>query len=128
MQGRYKARLFLRQDIIAEELGVSKIPLREVLMQLRAEGLVTFMLNRGAVVSELSAPEVEEIFAVRIAKETVAIQKAIPLSAQSLKPAHLVANLLLTHSMFFSIFEIIFIPYHLDPMEQSTLSPMPGFP
>jgi hypothetical protein len=58
-------------------LGVSKIPLRDALVQLKAEGLVTFMPERGAVVSELSANEVEEIYAMRIALESVAIGKAV---------------------------------------------------
>lgn len=78
LQGRYKANQPLRQDQLAEELGVSKIPLREALVQLKAEGLVTFMPQRGAVVSELSANEVEEIYAMRIALESVAIGKAVP--------------------------------------------------
>ena len=78
LQGRYKANQPLRQDLIAEELGVSKIPLREALVQLKAEGLVRFMPKRGAVVSKLSAAEVEEIYAMRIALETLAIEKAVP--------------------------------------------------
>ncbi len=77
LQGRYKANEPLRQDHLAEELGVSKIPLREALVQLKAEGLVTFMPNRGAVVSGLSAAEVEEIYTMRIALESLAIEKAI---------------------------------------------------
>jgi DNA-binding GntR family transcriptional regulator len=78
LQGRYKANQPLRQDHIAEELGVSKIPLREALVQLKAEGLVSFMPNRGAVVTELSAKEVDEIFTMRIALETQALERAIP--------------------------------------------------
>ena len=78
MQGQFKANQPLRQDHIAQELGVSKIPLREALVQLKAEGLVSFMPNRGAVVSELSANEVDEIFTMRIALETKALERAIP--------------------------------------------------
>lgn len=78
LQGRYKANQPLRQDRIAEELGVSKIPLREALVQLKAEGLVKFLPKRGAVVSELSAAEMVEIYAMRIALESLAIEKAIP--------------------------------------------------
>lgn len=83
LQGRYKAKQPLRQDRIARELGVSKIPLREALVQLKAEGLVSFMPNRGAVVTELSAKEVDEIFTMRIALETKALERAIP----NLRPA-----------------------------------------
>ena len=83
IQGQYKANEPLRQDQIAQELGVSKIPLREALVQLKAEGLVTFLPKRGAIVSELSRAEVEEIYAMRIALETIAIEKAIPLLSSS---------------------------------------------
>ncbi len=62
IQGHYKANQPLRQDQIAQDLGVSKIPLREALVQLKAEGLVTFLPKRGAIVSELSRAEVEEIY------------------------------------------------------------------
>ena len=55
----------LRQDAIAEELGVSRIPVREALRQLEAEGLVTFNPHRGAVVSTLSLDEIEELFELR---------------------------------------------------------------
>jgi DNA-binding GntR family transcriptional regulator len=44
----------LRQDALADELGVSRIPIREALRQLEAEGLVTFSPHRGAIVSSLS--------------------------------------------------------------------------
>jgi len=78
IQGRYKAGEPLRQDRIAQDLGVSKIPLREALVQLKAEGLVTFMPKRGAVVSSLSASEAAQIFIMRRALETVALEQAIP--------------------------------------------------
>jgi DNA-binding GntR family transcriptional regulator len=78
LQGRYKANQPLRQDLLADELGVSKVPVREALVQLKAEGLVTFLPNRGAVVTELSAGEVDEIFTMRNALETTALERAIP--------------------------------------------------
>jgi DNA-binding GntR family transcriptional regulator len=78
LQGRYRSGAPLRQDHIATEFGTSKIPVREALVQLRAEGLITFSPNRGAVVSELSADEVDEIYAMRTALETQALARAIP--------------------------------------------------
>ena len=77
LKGQYRAGEPLRQDLIAKELSISKGPLREALVQLKAEGLVTFMPKRGAVVSALSKDEVEEIFTMRIALETVAMKRAI---------------------------------------------------
>ncbi|MBX3010498.1 MAG: GntR family transcriptional regulator [Caldilineaceae bacterium] len=78
LHGQLKSQMPLRQDEIAARFGVSKIPVREALQQLKAEGLVTFFPNRGAVVSALSSAEVEEIYLMRIALETVALARAIP--------------------------------------------------
>ena len=78
LQGVLQSNAPLRQDEIAARFGISKIPVREALQQLKAEGLVTFYPNRGAVVSALSSAEVDEIYAMRIALETLALQRAIP--------------------------------------------------
>ncbi|MFH1138867.1 MAG: GntR family transcriptional regulator [Pseudomonadota bacterium] len=83
VRGEYRAKQPLRQDIIAAELGVSKIPLREALVQLRAEGLVEFLPNRGAVVSGLSPAEVDEVFTMRSALEVKALERSVP----KLRPA-----------------------------------------
>src|ERR1044071_2584060 len=55
----------LRQDALADELGVSRIPVREALRQLEAEGLVAFSPHRGAIVSSLSLEAIEEVFELR---------------------------------------------------------------
>ncbi len=68
----------IRQEHIALELGVSRIPLREALKQLEAEGFVTIEAHKGAVVAELSTAEVEELFELRVRIETWLLSKAIP--------------------------------------------------
>ncbi|KJC46538.1 GntR family transcriptional regulator [Bradyrhizobium sp. LTSP857] len=68
----------LRQDELAERFGTSRIPVREALRQLEAEGFVTFQPNRGAVVSDLSIDEVIELLEIRIALECHALRLAIP--------------------------------------------------
>jgi DNA-binding GntR family transcriptional regulator len=78
MQGRLEDGQPLRQDDIAARFGVSKIPVREALFQLKAEGLVDFLPNRGAIVAELSPAEAEEIFIMRVALETAVLRRAIP--------------------------------------------------
>lgn len=78
LHGELKSKQPLRQDEIAANFGVSKIPVREALYQLKAEGLVTFSPNRGAAVSELSPLEVDEVYTMRIALETIALRRAIP--------------------------------------------------
>ncbi len=78
LRGELRDGQALPQDELAARFGVSKIPVREALVQLQAEGLVTLIPNRGAVVAALSAPEVMEIYAMRVALETLALRHAIP--------------------------------------------------
>ncbi len=79
LRGELQGGQQLPQDKIATEYNVSKIPLREALVQLEGDGLVTFIPNRGAFVSELTAAEVREISLIRVALETMALRQAIPL-------------------------------------------------
>jgi DNA-binding GntR family transcriptional regulator len=59
----------IRQDALAAELRVSKIPLREALARLEADGLVLSQPNRGFFVRPMSPEEAEEIFALRLKLE-----------------------------------------------------------
>lgn len=67
----------LPQDDLARRMGVSRAPVRTALMQLEAEGLVTFEPHRGATVRTLSAERIVETFALRILLETNALRVAI---------------------------------------------------
>jgi DNA-binding GntR family transcriptional regulator len=78
LDGTYAAGLPLRQDALAIEFGISRIPLREALLQLEAEGLVRILPHRGAVVSELSPSEVEEIFELRAVLEPRLLKHSAP--------------------------------------------------
>jgi DNA-binding GntR family transcriptional regulator len=78
LRGDYPDGEPLRQDALADELGVSRIPVREALRQLEAEGLVTFNPHRGAVVSSLSLAEIEELFQLRADIECDLLARAIP--------------------------------------------------
>ena len=73
----------LRQDDLADRFRTSRIPVREALRTLEAEGLVTYAPNRGAVVAIVSAQEVQEMLEVRIALECHALRMAVPLAADS---------------------------------------------
>jgi DNA-binding GntR family transcriptional regulator len=79
LRGAYPEGEPLRQDAIAEEMGVSRIPIREALRQLEAEGLVSFSPHRGAVVSSLSLDEIDEVFELRADIESRLLRRAIPL-------------------------------------------------
>ena len=78
LRGAYPDGEPLRQDTLAEELGVSRIPVREALRHLEAEGLVTFSPHRGAVVSSLSLAEIEELFELRAEIECDLVRRAVP--------------------------------------------------
>lgn len=78
ISGELQSGAKLSQDELASRFGTSRIPVREALRQLEAEGLVTLYPNRGAVVATLSLSEVLEIMEIRIALECRALQLAIP--------------------------------------------------
>src|SRR5687768_3065054 len=78
LHGNYAEGEPLRQDALADELGVSRIPIREALRQLEAEGLVTFNPHRGAIVSTLSLAEIEEVFDLRTTIEADLLRRAVP--------------------------------------------------
>lgn len=62
----------IRQDALAAELGVSKIPLREALARLEQEGLLMSQANRGYFVRPMSRDQADEIFALRLSIEPAA--------------------------------------------------------
>src|SRR5437868_8619898 len=68
----------LRQDAIASQYHVSRIPVREALRQLDAEGLIVIVPNRGAVVPALSPDDVEELFSIRALLEPEVLKLSIP--------------------------------------------------
>ena len=78
LRGDYPEGAPLRQDALASELGVSRIPVREALRQLEAEGLVTISPHQGAMVSTLSIDEVRELFELRALIESDLLRRAIP--------------------------------------------------
>ncbi len=65
-------------DAIAQELAVSRTPVRTALRQLESEGLVTIYPHRAVMVSELSADDLEQMYAVRISLESLAAEMAVP--------------------------------------------------
>lgn len=63
---------------VAEHLGISRMPVREALRQLDAEGLVSMRPNRRAVVTRLSVAEVQDLFEMRAELEALAVRSAVP--------------------------------------------------
>jgi DNA-binding GntR family transcriptional regulator len=68
----------LRQDAIATQYQVSRIPVREALRQLDAEGLIAIVPNRGAVVPALSPDDIGELFSIRALLEPEVLKLSMP--------------------------------------------------
>ena len=77
--GRWAAGAPLRQEEIAAEFGVSRVPVREALFQLQAEGLVQMVPNKGMYVRTASAADLREWFGLRCLIETDVLVEAVPL-------------------------------------------------
>lgn len=69
LDGTYKAGERLVEDRLAQELGVSRIPVREALRGLASEGLVEIAPHRGATVAAVSRELATEMIEVRAALE-----------------------------------------------------------
>lgn len=78
ISGRLAAGTPLRQEQLASRFAVSRIPVRDALKRLAAEGLVQLKPNRGAAVAPLSVDDLTEVYEMRIAAETLALRTAIP--------------------------------------------------
>ncbi|MCW5254139.1 MULTISPECIES: GntR family transcriptional regulator [unclassified Streptomyces] len=68
----------LRQEAIAEELGVSVVPVREALKTLETEGQVTYRPRRGFSVTYLGMDELIELCDIRCNLESLAVTRGLP--------------------------------------------------
>lgn len=65
LRGRMLPGQHLAQTSLAEEHAISKVPVREALKQLHAEGLLEYDRNRGYFVARISRVEAEDLYALR---------------------------------------------------------------
>ena len=77
VRGELRLGELLSERVLAEQLGLSKTPVREALAQLRLEGLVRIVPQRGAFVFTLSAAELTALCEFRSTLETAALQHAM---------------------------------------------------
>ena len=76
LSGEYKAGDTMNELRLSRDLGVSRTPIREALMQLELEGLVETIQNKGAVVVGVSVKDIEDIYAIRLHIEGFASELA----------------------------------------------------
>ncbi|MFF0224152.1 GntR family transcriptional regulator [Streptomyces sp. NPDC004629] len=74
--GQLKPGTPIRQDALAEQFGVSRVPLREALKTVEAEGLVVHEAHRGYFVAELSLSDLREVYRIREILEAEAVRQA----------------------------------------------------
>jgi len=72
----------LRQERIAKKFGVSRVPIREAMSRLQAEGLVELRPRRGFAVTSLDLAQIVEIFELRMAIEEHALTTATVLRSE----------------------------------------------
>lgn len=70
ISGQYPPSSRITEQEIAEAAGVSRTPVREALRRLHAEGLVEFQANHGAVVTDWSDADADEVFELRAMLES----------------------------------------------------------
>lgn len=117
LSGRIRGGTRLVQDKVAAELNVSRVPVREALLQLEAEGLVRMEAHRGATVVWLSPEEIAEIFEIRTLLMTAAVRMAVPhltdeqiaqleqIAARQEGEANMTARARLNHAFYATLFQ-----------------------
>ncbi|MBN1317004.1 MAG: GntR family transcriptional regulator [Anaerolineales bacterium] len=84
IDGRLEPGKWLRQEALAQELGVSQMPIREALKRLVAEGLAERIPYKGVRVVEYSPEDIVDICTNRLVLESLAIRMATPLITDEL--------------------------------------------
>ncbi len=57
-----KPGMFISMNLVMKNIGISRTPLRDALLQLQTEGFVTFLPQRGIRINELSQQDIEDLY------------------------------------------------------------------
>ncbi len=76
MMGQLSPGERLLEVQLAEEMGVSRTPVREAIRRLELEGFVVMVPRKGAYVAGLSVNDIESVYEIRTALETLAVRLA----------------------------------------------------
>ena len=76
VSGDLPAKTRLLEPELARQLGVSRTPLREAIRQLEAEGFLTTIPRMGTFITEVSARDLEDVYAIRSVLEGLAARQA----------------------------------------------------
>src|SRR5665811_144214 len=99
LEGEFSPGERIRQEVIAERFGASRLPVREALRILQSDGLVTLIANSGAWVSQLDERECAESYEIRERLEPLLLRESMPvLTAADFMRLHELADQLETES------------------------------
>ncbi|MET8556308.1 GntR family transcriptional regulator [Streptomyces sp. NPDC004959] len=76
----YAGGTLLTEGEVADEVGVSRTPVREAMLRLEVEGLLKLYPKKGVLVLPVSAQEIEDVVETRLLVEQHAARKAVPAS------------------------------------------------
>lgn len=90
--GQYRPGMRLDEQDLADEFGVSRTPIREALIQLASAGMIEMRPRRGAIVAQVSATQLCEMFEVMAELEAMcgrlAARRITPAEQAELLEAH----------------------------------------
>jgi DNA-binding GntR family transcriptional regulator len=130
LSGKLRGGSRLVQDKIATELNVSRVPVREALLQLESEGLVRMEAHRGASVVWLSPEEIGELFELRALLVADAVRRAVPrltdeqirrleeIEHREARETNMAARARLTHTFYATLFEHLERPRQVAMIER----------
>lgn len=116
------------EDVVAELLSLSRMPVRQAMGVLESEGLVKRAYKRAVTVTELTPAEIEEIYTIRATLESLAIQRAVPnYTDEHLDGVHRVLEELKENDDSAEVFSQLNQQFHTmlyEPCEWDTLNAM----
>ena len=75
LNGQLEPGQIYNEMALTKELGISRTPVREALLEFSAQGLITFLPRKGVVIKHYTRKDVIEIFELRRVVELTAIEK-----------------------------------------------------
>jgi DNA-binding GntR family transcriptional regulator len=79
LKGDFKPGERLKQNDLADAMGVSRMPIREAFRKLESEGLIRLEPHKGAIVKSIHVGDIEEIYALRAELEKMAVYQSVGL-------------------------------------------------
>jgi DNA-binding GntR family transcriptional regulator len=79
LKGDFKPGERLKQNDLADVMGVSRMPIREAFRKLESEGLIRLEPHKGAIVKSIHVGDIEEIYALRAELEKMAVYQSVGL-------------------------------------------------